>query len=282
MRLSLCTITFRHHLLSMKELAAFARANGFDGVELWGAHARNLEASQIHGEEWLASFGLYASMISDYLPTEGDAAVTRARGAELCRRAQRWGAGKVRTFAGTRGSLETGAQERRDIVSRLRELSAIAADHGVTLLVETHPRTLADRLVSTVRLVEEVGHPSFALNFDVLHVWEGGDDPLSALETLRPVVRHFHLKNVRSRADLKVFDPANVYAASGRREGMTPLTKGALDFVPVLATLAGDPEAEASLEWFGDDCFETLASDARKLRALTSRAAAIERREAAG
>lgn len=281
MRLSLCTITFRHHLLSMKEIAAFARANGFDGIELWGAHARNLEASPIHGGEWLASFGLYASMISDYLPTDGDAAVMHARGAELCRRAQRWGAGKIRTFAGAKGSLETSAEERAELVSRLRELSAIAADHGVTLLVETHPRTLADCLASTVRLIEEVAHPAFALNFDVLHVWEGGDDPIAALEALRPVIRHFHLKNVRSRDDLRVFDPANVYAAAGRRDGMTPLTEGALDFEPVLAALADHPSAEASLEWFGDDCFETLVHDARAVRALTSSAQSIERRQPA-
>ncbi|MFC3690817.1 sugar phosphate isomerase/epimerase family protein [Chenggangzhangella methanolivorans] len=281
MRLSLCTITFRHHLLSMKEIAAFARANGFDGIELWGAHARNLEASLIHGEEWLASFGLYAPMISDYLPTEGDTAVMRARGVALCQRARRWGAAKIRTFAGTKGSLETSASEWARLAVRLRELSAIAADHGVTLLVETHPRTLADRLASTIRLVEDVSHPAFGLNFDVLHVWEGGDDPLEALAALKPVVRHFHLKNVRSREDLRVFDPANVYAAAGRREGMTRLTEGALDFGPVLAALAEDPSAEASLEWFGDDCFDTLAHDARMARALAGAKPSVERRQPA-
>ncbi|TIL53510.1 MAG: sugar phosphate isomerase/epimerase, partial [Mesorhizobium sp.] len=43
MRLSLCTITFRHHLLSLEDIARWAEANDFQGIELWGAHARNMQ-----------------------------------------------------------------------------------------------------------------------------------------------------------------------------------------------------------------------------------------------
>ena len=39
MKVSLCTITFRHHLLSIEDIANWARCNGFQGIELWGAHA---------------------------------------------------------------------------------------------------------------------------------------------------------------------------------------------------------------------------------------------------
>lgn len=271
MKVFLCTITFRHHLLSLKDIAVFARANDFQGIELWGAHARNLAGSSIYGAEWLASFGLAAPMISDYLPTEGLESELRARAEALCRLAERWRASKIRTFAGGRPSLDVTPDERRQLVSRLRLFCDIAQDHGLTLIVETHPNTLADRLASTLGLVEEVDHPALGLNFDVLHVWEGGDDPLEALEALRPHVRHYHLKNVRARKDLRVFDPANVYAAAGRRDGMTPLLEGALDYAPVLAALADAPEAEASLEWFGHDCFEVLAKDRREVARLMSR-----------
>ena len=37
MRIALCTISFRHHLVSIGELARFARGHGFDGIELWGS-----------------------------------------------------------------------------------------------------------------------------------------------------------------------------------------------------------------------------------------------------
>lgn len=270
MKLSLCTITFRHHLVSIKEIAVFARANGFSGVELWGAHARNLSGASIYGAEWIASFGLAVPMISDYLPVDGPEDEVRARAEALCRLAARWGARKVRTFAGAAPSLSVGPEERRRLVEGLRMLCRVAEAHGVALVVETHPNTLADRLASTLQLVEEVAHPALKLNFDVLHVWEGGDDPLRALAALRPHVAHFHLKNVRSRADLRVFDPANVYAAAGRRDGMVPLLEGALDYAPVLAEIAAEPTVEASLEWFGPDCFEVLAKDRREVARLTS------------
>lgn len=267
MKISLCTITFRHHLLSLKEIAAFARANDFQGIELWGAHARNLETTPIYGAEWLASFSLEAPMLSDYLPVDGDPAEMREKAVALCRLAQRWGAQKIRTFAGARGSAATPEDERARIVARLRDLCAIADDHGLTLLAETHPQTLADSLASTERLVEEIGHPAFGLNFDVLHVWEGGDDPLGARRALAPHIRHYHLKNVRARADLCVFEPANVYAAAGRRDGMTPLMEGAYDFAPILGELAEEGSAEASLEWFGGDCFRVLCADRRAVAA---------------
>ena len=68
-------------------------------------------------------------------------------------------------------------------------------------------------------------------------------------------------QNIRDRADLTVFEPANVYAAAGRRDGMVPLFDGAVDYRRFLAELAGDPAAEGSLEWFGDDCYAVLRRD---------------------
>ena len=54
MKVSLCTITFRHHLLSIEDIANWARCNGFQGIELWGAHARNLAARPELDGSWLA------------------------------------------------------------------------------------------------------------------------------------------------------------------------------------------------------------------------------------
>ena len=45
MNLSVCTITFRHQLISIAEIAKWSVANGFQGIELWGAHATNLGKS---------------------------------------------------------------------------------------------------------------------------------------------------------------------------------------------------------------------------------------------
>jgi len=273
MKVSLCTITFRHHLISLSEIAGFARANDFQGIELWAAHGRNMAQMPDRNADWLSSLGLCVPMVSDYLPVEADRLTREHLTKEVCRMARRWRAGKIRTFAGNRGSASVSADERRSIAARLREMCAITADFGLHLLVETHPKTLADTAASTLDLIDAVDHPAFAINFDTLHVWEGGDDPVDAHRRMKAHIRHYHLKNIRGRADLGVFEPANVYAAAGTRDGMTPLFKGAFDYMPFLAEIADEPETEVSLEWFGPDCMDVLRTDRREIAEF------VERRE---
>ncbi|WP_455274802.1 sugar phosphate isomerase/epimerase family protein [Rhizobium herbae] len=266
MRVSLCTITFRHHLISLGEIAAWAQTNDFQGIELWGAHARNLAQQPDRNAEWLDNFGLSVPMISDYLPIDADPETLRRKTVDLCRLARRWRAKKIRTFAGNRGSLATSADDRRVIVERLRDICAITATYGIHLLVETHPQTLADTAASTMQLIGEVDHPFFAINFDTLHVWEGGDDPVAVHREMKPFIRHYHLKNIVDRSDLAVFEPANVYAAAGRRDGMTPLFEGTVDYISFLSEVSSDPQIDASLEWFGNDCLDILRRDRRQVR----------------
>jgi 3-dehydroshikimate dehydratase len=267
MRLSLCTISFRHHLLSIGEIARFARGSGFDGIELWGVHARNLGPGD-HGA-WLADHGLRVPMLSDYLPLDAPPEILARSLADLCRLAEIWRAPRLRTFAGTKASADASPEERAHVTRRLRGAADTLSDHGLRLLVETHPGTLADTTESLKRLLDEVDHPALKVNFDILHVWEGGDDPCAAHDRLAPWIDYYHLKNVRARVDLAVFEPANVYAASGRRDGMTGLFDGVLDYEAFLATL--HPEAEASLEWFGGSCFSVLPEDLLKVRRTTAR-----------
>ncbi len=266
MRVALCTISFRHHLVSIGELARFARGHGFDGIELWGVHARNLGPGD-HAE-WLAAYGLRVPMLSDYLPLDAPPKTLIERTAELARLAGSWGAPRLRTFAGTKGSAAASAEERAQVAERLRMAAGQLADQGLRLVVETHPGTLADTTDSLLDLLASVDHPNLRVNFDTLHVWEGGDDPLAAHTRLSPHIDYYHLKNVRSRADLPVFEPANVYAAAGRREGMTALFEGALDYGTFLKTLP--PQAEASLEWFGDASFAVLPTDLFRVRSATA------------
>ncbi|CAO4144994.1 sugar phosphate isomerase/epimerase family protein [Methylorubrum aminovorans] len=277
MRIALCTISFRHHLVSIGELARFARGHGFDGIELWGVHARNLGPGD-HAE-WLAAYGLHVPMLSDYLPLDAPPKTLTERTAELARLAGSWGAPRLRTFAGTKGSADASAEERAHVAARLRMAAGQLADQGLRLVVETHPGTLADTTDSLLDLLASVDHPNLRVNFDTLHVWEGGDDPLAAHARLIPHIDYYHLKNVRSRADLPVFEPANIYAAAGRREGMTALFEGALDYGTFLKTLP--PQAEASLEWFGDASFAVLPTDLFRVRSATAGRHAASPRHAA-
>ncbi|MDF3064505.1 MAG: 3-dehydroshikimate dehydratase [Polyangiaceae bacterium] len=268
MNLAICTISFRHHLISIEEVARWAQAHRFQGIELWGAHARSLAGDEKYGAEWLAEYGLAVLMLSDYLPLDAPLDELWAKLEQLSALARRWETRKLRTFAGRLGSAETSAAARARVVERLRGACQRLADRGQLLLVETHPSTLADTAESTLQLLAEVDHPALRVNFDVLHVWEAGDDPLGALARLRPHVSHLHLKNVSRRERLDVFAPANVYSAAGSRVGMVPLFEGVFDYQSFLADLPGDSLWDASLEWFGDDVKGTLSRDRRAIELL--------------
>lgn len=274
MNLCVCTISFRHQLISLEQIAAFAARHGFQGIELWGVHAQNLCEFREMDAAWLRARGLFVPMVSDYLPLEGERASARERAIQLCRTAQSWGAGKLRTFAGSRGSASVGEALRRQWVLRLREFCVVAEAHGVSLVIETHPGTLADKRDSIVRLADEVNHPALRFNFDVLHVWEGGSDPIDVWQLIEPLIAHVHLKNVSAREMLSVFAPPNVYAPSGSRQGMIPLFEGSFDyskFVRFVCRRAVWEQLDASLEWFGSDVLGTLERDSRELRLLEAR-----------
>lgn len=273
MNLSVCTISFRHQLISLQAIACWALQHRFSGIELWGVHAKGLCEETDCDRGWLRDHKLFVPMISDYLPVDGDHETALGKAADLSRMARSWGATKLRTFAGNRASTEVTVEQRRAWVSRMRELCAVAYAHGVYLVVETHPDTLADTLASTLQLVEEIDHDALRLNFDVLHVWQGGAEPAEAFRLLEPVIAHMHLKNVEHRAFLPVFAPQNVYAPAGERRGMVGLFEGAYDYHAFLSVMRTHFPAtwqalDASLEWFGPDVLSNLERDGQRLQQL--------------
>jgi 3-dehydroshikimate dehydratase len=273
MKLSICTISFRHQLTSIDQLVGWAKANHFQGIELWGVHAKNLSEQPSYGKDWLNGFDLATSMISDYLPLQGPETQAYAKVQQLCLLAKHWGASKLRTFAGNKGSHEVDEPERQDINRRLQNICDWASAHDITIIVEIHPGTLADSMASTTRLLNDVNKENLKINFDVLHVWESGADPIAAFQLLKPEIEHFHLKNIRSKAELGVFSPPNVYSASGSRDGLVPLFDGAVDYREFLEYLMQQPDQkfhhmDASLEWFGDHCKKTLSEDRYQIQQL--------------
>jgi 3-dehydroshikimate dehydratase len=273
MNLSLCTISFRHHLISLDQIATWASRHDFQGIELWGVHAQNLVDRPEYDIDWLRARNLCVPMLSDYLPLQGDKSIAFEKAARLCRLCQKWGAKKLRTFAGDRGSHEVSPEQRKAWIARMRELTELADAHGISLVVETHPNTLADTHASTLQLLDEIDHHALRVNLDVIHVWEAGADPIAVLKQLEPFVAHMHWKNISSKELLHVFAPANVYAPAGNRAGMVNLFAGAFDyqhflrFVMTESRLSWD-NLDASLEWFGPNVLRTLQQDALQLRAL--------------
>ncbi|MBX2808862.1 MAG: sugar phosphate isomerase/epimerase [Cellvibrionaceae bacterium] len=276
MKLSVCTISFRHQLTSLEQIATWSHQHGFQGIELWGVHAKNLCDFPQYNPQWLNTKNLKVSMISDYLSLQGDEACAIKKMQDLCALAHFWQVKKIRTFAGDQASVSVNKQQRKKWVQRLQTLCTIAATQGVDLVVETHPNTLADTLESTLALLQEVNHSHLKINFDVIHLWEAGNDPQQAFSRLAPYIVHMHLKNISDHRLLHIFKPANVYAPAGNREAMVSLFEGAFDFQHFLRFVIQQQQLnwqllDVSLEWFGEKVCYTLAKDKGAINALQGR-----------
>lgn len=275
MNLSVCTISFRHQLISIAEIAKWSVANGFQGIELWGAHATNLEDQPLYGKEWLSSYSLRATMLSDYLPLFDEVDTLYFKVHRLCRLAKHWGATKIRTFASNEASSAITDDKKHLLFKRLKLVCDWLSDYDLNLVIETHPNTYADSVASTIELFEGVNKKNLQLNYDVLHVWESGADIIASCELLAPYINHFHFKNISSSKYLSVFAPDNVYAAAGSREGMVPIFDGAVDYQGFIEYLYSKPQLrsiDSSLEWFGNNCKNVLSHDRYKLQKMSQAA----------
>ncbi|EEM84235.1 MULTISPECIES: sugar phosphate isomerase/epimerase family protein [Bacillus] len=280
MKYSLCTISFRHQLISFTDIVQFAYENGFEGIELWGTHAQNLYMQERETTErelnFLKDKNLEITMISDYLDISlsADFEKTIEKSEQLVVLANWFNTNKIRTFAGQKGSNDFSEQERKEYVKRIRKICDVFAQHNMYVLLETHPNTLTDTLPSTIELLEEVNHPNLKINLDFLHIWESGADPIDSFQRLKPWTLHYHFKNISSADYLHVFEPNNVYAAAGSRIGMVPLFEGIVNYDEIIQEVRGT-DLFASLEWFGHNSKEILKEEMkvlinRKLEVVTS------------
>jgi 3-dehydroshikimate dehydratase len=266
---SLCSISFRHELVSFNDLVLFACEKGFVGIELWGIHARAILRNQEHEVpdilDRMEARGVRISMISDYVnlcAEDNQASVELERGQMLFSLAQTFRTNKLRIFAGNRPSTMASPRDWEQCVIRLHELARIASVSGIYLVIETHPNTYADTLSSTLRLLHESAHPHIRVNLDFLHIWELGSDPLEAYRDLKAVTVNYHLKNISGRNRLGVFAPDNVYSPSGDRRGLTALSEGAVNYSPIIEQLDRDNSTyTAAIEWFGDQPFRYLEKE---------------------
>lgn len=283
----LCTISFRHELAGFGDVIRFAKDAGYQGIELWGVHARSMaQASRVRTaalvEELYAS-GLGINMISDYLRVaEGgpsEEAVRQAEAAdvaELDRKLAEWlslallyRTRYVRVFAGSKASARATEEYKERTCLMLQRAAEALMKEDMVLVIETHPDTLADTLESTRWLLQKVDRPNMRINLDILHLWESGTPPLEAYKALQEVVYHLHLKNITAESFLSVFEPNNVYSPFGSREGIVALGEGAIPYKPLLRRLSELRASQGlSMEWFGERPFQYLKEERAWLREL--------------
>jgi sugar phosphate isomerase/epimerase len=98
----------------------------------------------------------------------------------------------------------------------------VAADCGVTLLIEPEPGLLIERFGQYLEFAERVNHPALALNFDIGHAYCVGEDPAEWVPRMQSHTRHYHFEDI---------------AATRVHHHLVP-GEGAIDFEAVFRAIA--------------------------------------------
>ncbi|MFC3996577.1 sugar phosphate isomerase/epimerase family protein [Nocardiopsis sediminis] len=243
----LVSVTFRD--LDAEEIIDLAREAGLRAVE-WGGDVHvppgDTGRARDIGDRCRAA-GLEIGGYGSY----HKAGVTDPAGfPDIVATAAALGAPRVRVWAGTTGSAETGPEQRARTVEDIRRCAGVAAQAGLRVTVEHHVESLTDDLVSALRLHAEAASPAL-----VPH-WQPRESP-DAEACLREVTAL--LPRLES-----------VHAFSWGDDGYTerlPLADRADLWRPVLGLLAADgARREVLLEFVQDDSPEALLRDAADLR----------------
>ena len=222
-RVGICSIVFKDRS-AVQALRAIAAA-GADSVELWG-QPPHLPCPVDEG--WCADLrgqagelGLSFCALGSYYrpgrhPSYGGRPVTKENQIAAARAL---GAPIVRIWAGSARYQATAPAARERLYAEIRDFADAARDAGIRVVLERHSGTLTEGWEAPLTVLQEIGHPAVALNYQM--VYPAPREELAAravadYRRLLPHSRHAHLQN---------------YApAAGDRPPRTLIADGVVDY----------------------------------------------------
>lgn len=197
----LCTIAYRDRLLDYGLDVAVAL--GFDGVEIWGREphiSEQFDENRIQAVRRMVQqrqlampvlgsylrFGATKPRIEDNIELEDVLHTAHCLDTRL-----------VRVWVSDVGSAEATEAVWQTTIQEIRQACEQAGKLGITFIAEMHSGTLADTGPTAKRLVKEVGHENFRLNYQAATQLEP-QTPLERLQMVLPYVRHMHAQNYQS------------------------------------------------------------------------------------
>jgi len=242
MNTGLVSVTFRN--LTPREIIEHTANAGLDGIE-WGGDIhcppgdvhKALEVFELTTQRQLKclSYGSYYKARSgeDFMGILAVAAALHAP--------------NIRIWVGEKGSSETDAATRKEIVSNIQQAADMALEKRISISFEYHANTLTDTIESTILLLDEVSRQN------VYTYWQPhiGSDLESNLHDIRLLSNMGKLKNL------------HVYHESGGQ--WLPLADGR----PVWEAYFAVAAAEAALiEFVSGGTPEQFMRDAEVLRSI--------------
>jgi sugar phosphate isomerase/epimerase len=97
---------------------------------------------------------------------------------------------------GGKSGDEATLQQAIDSLGRLADM---AGRYGVILCVKAHVGAAIYNTPTTLRALEAIASPSFALDMDPSHIHRSGENPVEALRRVIGRVRHVHIRDCKGR-----------------------------------------------------------------------------------
>lgn len=273
MKWAMTTATYRFHLYAFADLAATAKRNGFESIELWEPHLLRHRQEIERCQEMEESIPIH--VLSGYLDATDESVPTGMwceHLEEKLSNCQALAIPILRLFTGNMPSTSATEKDWIRFIDRVNRAQELAEKYDMEIVFETHPGTLLDQEDAVERFLACIVYEQWTrigLNFDAFHVWEFNADPTTCLMKWHPHIKHLHLKSARTRTEQ--FDFNNVYHPAGRFDDLCPIEEGVYDIRSILQFLTkNDYKGALTLEWFGLTSEQLFRNEIKRLKQHTS------------
>jgi len=90
-------------------------------------------------------------------------------------------------------------QSFQQSVDALGRLAGMAEHYGVTLCVKAHVGAAIHDTPTTLRLMEAISSPAFAIDMDPSHIHRATENPVEAIAAVISRVKHVHIRDCKGR-----------------------------------------------------------------------------------
>ena len=197
----LAASTNSYHSYTLEDALAGIAAAGFTSVELtsvpgWTEHLLRDSTDEDLAEvqRLLDKYGLSVVSISGHSDLVSDAGVAEFR--KAINLARKLGVDKITTSTGGHDASSAGSLEdqRKAFLKNIGPLADEAAEHGISICLETHGGLLATGEISK-KLVQDIGRKNVGINYDPGNViFYGAVRPEGDLPGAADTVTHMHVK----------------------------------------------------------------------------------------
>ncbi|MCL6520309.1 MAG: sugar phosphate isomerase/epimerase [Armatimonadetes bacterium] len=97
---------------------------------------------------------------------------------------------------GGKSDVEEDFMRQTDLMAKMSEK---AESFGVTLCVKAHVGACIYNTPTTLKAIEKIKSPAFAIDMDPSHIYRAGENPAEALRYVIGSVKHIHIRDCKGR-----------------------------------------------------------------------------------